>query len=500
LGLLKNVVVCLDLNANDACDAGEPASPPTGADGRYTLTATESQAASAKLIALVKAGDVASPTTAIDSASSPVAAATDTDYVMKRPAGSGGPINPLTTLVQVGMAGGMTEAQARENVALQLDIAAAKIDDYQDDPAWDPNAIVDTARLAAGWTSTALRRGATLAVEDQKAAVSAAAFELTVLNFGGLIPSPIYLYGELLIHDKAQGEIGALLTNHRVQWTNGVPANPYSTSYLSPSGWLYCNDQAPIRATRGNPNVSTSCDSEKSLGFRYGKADLSGRSMAGVAAEMKTGSLSSFNTINATGGSDQALANALGSATFPAGSASEIRVSHIVNTPIYVSNIFTDGVQRNVATTLEELIAARPASSVALPGGANSLSLGVLETADQNLRVAFTGVTSPTSGTVQFYRCDLNVAANTISNCATSTTGTYSIETVNGSRVMRFAGHPATTASSTDNMYAEFDNPGDNQQWIYRVRQNKPTQAILASSANRLNGTAWTAMKAQLGL
>ena len=37
IGTLRNVVVCLDLNANDACDAGEPASAATGADGRYSL-------------------------------------------------------------------------------------------------------------------------------------------------------------------------------------------------------------------------------------------------------------------------------------------------------------------------------------------------------------------------------------------------------------------------------------------------------------------------------
>ena len=57
IGTLRNVVVCLDLNANDACDAGEPASAATGADGRYSLSydpAAVSGAASAQLIAPVK--------------------------------------------------------------------------------------------------------------------------------------------------------------------------------------------------------------------------------------------------------------------------------------------------------------------------------------------------------------------------------------------------------------------------------------------------------------
>ena len=141
LGTLKNVIVCLDLNGNDACDSGEPASSATGADGKYSLSTTASQGAAARLIAPVKTGDPAATTTAIDS-HNPAVAATDADYVLKRPAGSGGAINPLTTLAQAGVAAGMTEADARANVALQLAIGAAKIDDYQDDPAWDDAQVV----------------------------------------------------------------------------------------------------------------------------------------------------------------------------------------------------------------------------------------------------------------------------------------------------------------------------------------------------------------------
>ena len=97
-GTLKNVVVCMDLNGNDACDAGEPASDPTGADGKYSLSYNPQavpDAASARLIAPVKTGDPAAATTAIDSYD-PAVAATTADYVLQRPAGSGGAINPLT--------------------------------------------------------------------------------------------------------------------------------------------------------------------------------------------------------------------------------------------------------------------------------------------------------------------------------------------------------------------------------------------------------------------
>lgn len=55
---LQNAVVCMDLNANSACDAGEPAAAaPTDANGAWSLTydttqASADQVAAASLIAL----------------------------------------------------------------------------------------------------------------------------------------------------------------------------------------------------------------------------------------------------------------------------------------------------------------------------------------------------------------------------------------------------------------------------------------------------------------
>lgn len=62
----------------------------------------------------------------------------------------------------------------------------------------------------------------------------------------------------------------------------------------------------------------------------------------------------------------------------------------------------------------------------------------------KNLRVAFTGINSLNSGTVQLYECDLNAAQTVASNCAATQTGTYDIATVSGARVMRFAGFTPT--------------------------------------------------------
>lgn len=267
IGTLRNVVVCLDLNANDACDAGEPASAATGADGRYSLSydpAAVSGAASAQLIAPVKTGDPAAPTTAFDSYN-PAVAATSADYLMRRPAGSGGAINPLTTLVQAGVAAGMTQATARANVALQLAIDAAKIDAYQDDPAWDDAQVHDTARTAAGVVSGMLRTGVPLEVGDQQAA-AAASSTLRQLRYS----APGDYYARSLDQQaKAAGSAGVQLVENRSGKSGGqVNADEalYGTAYLTPNGWTYCTRNVLLRSTVGNPSRSVYCDGETSLG------------------------------------------------------------------------------------------------------------------------------------------------------------------------------------------------------------------------------------------
>ncbi|WP_298429115.1 hypothetical protein [Ottowia sp.] len=493
-GTLKNVVVCMDLNANNACDADEPASAPTGADGLYTLTYDTSkisadQAAAAQLIAPVLTGDPSAATTAIDS-DFPTVATTTSNYVLTRPAGSAGPINPLTTLVQAGIADGMTEAAARNNVALQLDIAATKIDNYQDDPPQNVNLVQDNARIAAAVVSAVLKGGGTLSVGDQLAASAAAASDLASLNFTDVSN---FNYRQFFLLEKAAGTSGVPIRDLRTGRSLGGPASKlYPVAYLTGSGWRHCTDANPFPSTRGNPNRSTYCGVSTSIGFRLSRPDLAGKSMADVVADMAS---ASGNTVTNTPG----LISALGNARFPAGSTRAVRYGLDLTTPLYINNVYTDARSQSIATTLEQLVAAYQTSKVDLANGGWTLSLGILESAVRNLRVAFTNGTAADSGPVQYYGCDLNTAQTVVSNCAAIATGTYSISTVNGVRVMRFAGHPATVMNHTRG-YAEVDWGGTNGKWVYVFRENKPTQTARAAIANRLDATAWAAMKAQLGI
>ena len=495
---IQNAMVCMDLNANSVCDAEEPASAKTGANGVYSLTydantVTAAQIAAASLIAPMVPGALADANTTIDAAA-PTAPLTARAYVLKQVPGKSGQINPLTTLVAAGVKAGLAEAVARTNAATQLAITAAKLDNYQDDPAFNKNALLDNARLMAVFTAQALEAGANLAVSDL-AAADAAPGDLRALNYTDTANYFIRTPSSLAI---AAGSANADYKDLRSGLSAGTPSATnvlYPSLYLTSSGWTRCTETATHTGTRGVPSRDTYCGVTSSVGYPL-LSDISGQTMASVVTALQADS--SSNTIN-NGISTANLLTALGTTTFPANSVTRLRSSLNVSQPIFINNSRTDYRPQAEATTLEQLIAAKPASGVNLTSSGGSLSLGYSTSVLRNLRVAFTGTTSPTAGTVQFYDCDLN-AADQPSNCTATQTGTYSISTINGVRVMAFAGHAPTTYSTQVNFYAEAKGTTPSDWYVYRARQAKPTMDANIGSNKRINATAWAAMKAKLGL
>lgn len=498
---VRNAVVCMDLNANGVCDANEPTSAKTGADGAYSLTydttlVTTAQVAAASLIAPMVPGAPGDATTTIDAAA-PTVGNTTKAYVMKQVPSQSGQINPLTTLVAAGVAAGMTEAVARTNVAAQLAIAAAKINNYQDDPAFNSAQIQDNARFMAKTTAGALEAGAALQVGDQNGAVDASPGDLASLSFTDISN---YSFRTLDGLSKPAGTSGGLIVDTRGGKTSGTAIAKsvlYNQAYLTASGWVRCDDAVAITTTRGTPSRSTFCGASNSVGYAV-PSDIGGQSMSGVVNTLQTDSVT--NVIN-NGVATTGLLAALGSASYPSGSAIRARTGYNLTQPIFINSISSDGRPQSEATTLEQLIAAKPSSGVNLANAGGSLTLGLSSGNLKNLRVAFTGTTNSTAGTVQFYDCDLNSAGTVASNCVTAQTGTYTISTVGGMRVMRFAGHAETVTNQT-NLYAEVkDAPNviaGNR--VFRAREVKPTVAMNLSNPKRLNATAWAAMKTQLGL
>lgn len=124
-GPLQGATVCLDLNDNGACDAGEPQSA-TDADGKYSFSVRTDQSGAHGIVAQV-------PATAIDK---DTGAAIGTALVLKAPAsGSSGAqsvfVSPLTTVVaDTATSRGLGAAEAVASVQGQLGLAASPLTDF----------------------------------------------------------------------------------------------------------------------------------------------------------------------------------------------------------------------------------------------------------------------------------------------------------------------------------------------------------------------------------
>lgn len=122
-GYLKGATVCLDTNGNAACDAGEPATT-SGEDGKYTL-------------AEINAGDetkhavvVSVPASAVDS-DNPTGTV-GKSYFLSSPAGKGGFVSPVTTLIQQKVAAGASIDTAESAVKALLGITDTSVSLFSD--------------------------------------------------------------------------------------------------------------------------------------------------------------------------------------------------------------------------------------------------------------------------------------------------------------------------------------------------------------------------------
>ena len=165
-GYVSGASLCLDLNANQACDAGEPTAT-SGAGGAYSLDTTGLAAAAvAKAYVLVTA-----PATAKDEddAGKTLAEAGKKAFTMLAPvaadtATAGTMVSPLTTLVSQQMiSGGLSSAQATQAVRNQLGLSASGSlnIDFKADTSQQALAVLSSvAAVALGELQAAVSAGA----------------------------------------------------------------------------------------------------------------------------------------------------------------------------------------------------------------------------------------------------------------------------------------------------------------------------------------------------
>ena len=141
-GLIQGASVCYDLNDNSKCDAGEPVSIGTGADGKYTLSVPASEAGKHAVIANVPVG-------AVDSDTGTVTVA----YGLKAPPQTDVAqsifVSPITTIVQEVMraSGATNPAAAIAQVKTELGMLNSPLDNFvAQRTSSDPAVVADANR------------------------------------------------------------------------------------------------------------------------------------------------------------------------------------------------------------------------------------------------------------------------------------------------------------------------------------------------------------------
>jgi trimeric autotransporter adhesin len=143
-GLIQGAVVCYDINDNNKCDADEPKSSPTDAQGNYSISIPFSAAGKHAMIADI-------PATAIDSDKPGVAIGVPLTMMSPVQSDTSQPVfvSPLTTAVQEVMnASGNTDKEAAKAAAITqvtqtLGLTMSPLDNFISPPAGtDPAAAV----------------------------------------------------------------------------------------------------------------------------------------------------------------------------------------------------------------------------------------------------------------------------------------------------------------------------------------------------------------------
>lgn len=471
-GPIRGATVCLDLNGDGACGSGEPASAPTDAAGNYTIAGvTEEQAASgAAFVAMV-------PADAIDADNPGVPIGTA--YTMRAPAGKGTLISPITTMIQAGVARGLTLAVAEQAVAGQLQVGVANL--YRNYSA-EPNAEGSSALAVAatGFIVPALKSGSPI---DVAAPVTTPTPTYAVADFMYVDATNWYL--RYMAADRVTGSDGLYpYYDRRIQYVGGEPV-PAETIYaiaaqpirLTAQGWTKCDGTTEHRTSLGSPYSGIFCG-DRSYNTRT-EEDISGKSIAEVVAVIRAGANDVTNTLRGN-----IVPAQFGTAVFPAGSVLTRRSMQVHE--YAVRYLEADGF---LDMTVAQLIVQRPIP--ASPTGTNTVSMGTLRDANGNIvkrpRVAF----GP-GGLAQYYLCDLVEGISV--NCAPSSTGTYTLTTLHGAAVITFTNQPTENDpyATSDRILVERDG----RTWY----GNRPKPDKTAETAARLNHSAFTAVAALLGI
>lgn len=479
-GPIKGASVCLDLNANGQCDAGEPASGSTDDAGRFTVQAASAdQLRDAACLAMVPADAID-----MDAPGQPVGAA----FAMAAPAGKCGLVSPITTLLQRAIAGGMPQAEAEQAVAAQLALSKTESVylNYVDDPAAADSAMA--GMMSRDALVPALKAGQTLAVAPlstlPRPSIEVVRFVFTDTdNY-----SWRYFTGDNVMDDQRQ----VSFLDRRMQWFNGSPvdtadlytpeweATPNATSFeeiwkLTESmGWTHCDQGFVHKATLGTPSIRNLCGGDRQHLTQWTE-DISGQPVADVLDRIQRAELVSV-VANPT---------LLQPAVFPEGSAIAVRAGG----EIFAANVWyrESGNRVDSLHTLEELLDDFPYPLPGQPSEDETVSLGFTSGSTIKVYRAAFGA----DGIARYWSCE--VVNGACINWQEAGSGAWAITSYRGSPVMTLANQPNESEPGID--YLRVFVARDDKVWA--ARQPKPARV---PASIHLNGVAGEFLASLLGI
>jgi hypothetical protein len=320
---------------------------------------------------------------------------------------------------------------------------------------------------------------------------------------------------QLFVGDSSQADAQGRYVAHEVRKTlvaGAEQAFNRNRAYWTGSEWSVCDRQwevsVSINQTATTPSSSVFCKGSASQA-RVTIEDIAGKKMADVVAAMRAYPLPDTDGLPTDWGPDPAL---LGDAVFPADSAlsSRASISEIGNTDSYglldrVSVRGADGVRRHLASfdddeIDESSLAGNIRNAAVVVNGGNAAFLdqySIPQPADASLRAVARWLIALDVGTqnVRFYKCDVIDATGAETNCVTRGDGTSSaqFETRGDARVVRIvSGYPVELLKATNRQRFLIERHG--------AVLRGTTDLQRTSYHQRLNTTAWIALRDRLGL
>jgi len=272
-------MVCYDSNRNGTCETGEPVTT-TDSAGAYTLTSLPTQQpVNAALVAQIPTGSIAG-------------------YILQTPVSKPEIISSFTTLVQVGVAQGMSLAASELAVSRQTQVGVPTL--YSNYRALPTSADRTWLTTFASLIVRNLQSGEPLHVGPVPS--PAADYDVTTFTYTDAKNYWVWYNYSTQLADPVTGLVPYHPLTQGLVSGQPSPTSPFTTALwtLTPHGWSLYYGQANVQLqTAGNPSVLLGASGQRII-VSTQETDVSGLTVGEVVTRIRTSgaNANSFSTVS----------------------------------------------------------------------------------------------------------------------------------------------------------------------------------------------------------